>query len=161
MPVRNISANSSDIASGPNPTIGPSSPGASTHHPALRSVPNSLTSTDGRSTNRSRTTPTLGRVVFGGSSRSTRPPWDRCIATRAPPSNSNTTNLPRRPTRSSRTPTSDSGATANVFSPENCNGVAASRATPATAASSRSASACTSGNSGIDLHGRTELPASN
>ena len=73
VPVRSSSANSSDSASGPSPTSGPSSPGASTHHPALRSVPNSLTSTDGRSSNRRRTTPTLGRVALGGSSRSTRP----------------------------------------------------------------------------------------
>ena len=43
-------------ASGPSFASGPSSPAASTHQPALRCVPNSLTSTDGRSANRSRTT---------------------------------------------------------------------------------------------------------
>ena len=73
--------------------------------PALRSRPNSFTSTDGRSSNRNRTTEPRGFVDFGGSSTSTRPPCDRCTRTRGPP-NAKTRYLPRRPTPSSVRPTS-------------------------------------------------------
>ena len=55
-PVRKSSSASGPIASGPSLASGPSSPGASTHQPALRSRPNSFTSTDGRSVTRSRST---------------------------------------------------------------------------------------------------------
>ena len=56
----------SESGSGPSLPSGPSSPSASTHHPALRSRPNSFTSTEGASSNRSRTTAPRGFVVFGG-----------------------------------------------------------------------------------------------
>ncbi len=141
-------ANASESGSGPSFCSGPSSPGASTHQPALRSVPNSFTSTEGRSANRNRTTDPLGFVCFGGSSTSMRPPWERWTSSLGPP-NSKTRYLPRRPTRSSVTPPSDSGAGTTVFSAENCSGTAPANAEPPTAAVSRSASACTSGSSGM------------
>ena len=64
--VRNHSANSSLVASGPSFSSGPASSGASTHQPALRSVPNSRSNTARSSENRQRTTEPFGVVFFGG-----------------------------------------------------------------------------------------------
>src|SRR5207302_10431923 len=143
-------SNSSENGSGPSFSSGPGSPARRTHHPALRSVPNSFRRTEGRSRNEKRTTAPRGFVVFGGSSRSTRPPCDRCASTRSP-GNSKTRYFPRRVTRSSTSPVKVSGGGSKVFSAENCSGLASPNSAPASAASSRSASACTSGSSGIVL----------
>src|SRR5918996_5712045 len=140
-------SNSLESASGPSFSRGPSSPSASTHHPALRSRPNSFTNTDGRPSYRNRTTAPRGFVVFGGSSISTRPPCDRCTNTRGPPS-SNATYLPRRPTPVTDRPTSSDARGVTVFSEENWRTSAAWKVEPPTASASRSASACTSGSSG-------------
>src|SRR5919106_2819526 len=140
-------SNSLESASGPSFSSGPSSPSPSTHHPALRSRPNSFTNTEGRPSNRNRTTPPRGLVVFGGFSISARPPCDRCTSTRGPPS-SNATYLPRRPTPVTDRPTSSDARGVTVFSEENCRTSAAWNVEPRTASASRSASACTSGSSG-------------
>ena len=132
---------------GPGPASGPSSPSASTHQPALRSEPNSFTSTDGRSTTAMRTTPFFGRVVLGGSPTSTRPPWDRCTSTRGP-ARSTTRNLPRRPTPTTVRRRRVSGAGAKVFSPAKDSAVSWATSPPASTASRRSARPCISGSSG-------------
>src|ERR671918_1810053 len=146
-PSRTNRSNSLESASGPSFSRGPSSLSASTHHPALRSRPNSFTNTDGRPSNRNRTTAPRGFVVFGGFSISARPPCDRCTSTRGPPS-SNATYLPRRPTPVTDLPTSSDARGVTVFSEENCRTSAAWNVEPRTASASRSASACTSGSSG-------------
>ena len=61
----------------------------------------------------------------------------------------NTRNFPRRLTESSRFPPSSPGAGENVLSAENERGSAATNLAPSSAASIRSARACTSGSSGI------------
>src|SRR5581483_4378145 len=127
-------------------TSGPSL--ASAHQPALRSVPYSLTRTAGAPSNRRRTTAPFGLVTFGGSSMSTRPPWDRWTSSRGPP-NSKIRYFPRRPTPSSRSPMRLSGGGTTVFRPENESGTAPAKGRPATAAAIRSPSAVISGSSGM------------
>ena len=80
--VRNHAANSTLVASGPSFSTGPTSSGASTHQPALRSVPNSRNNTARSSEKRQRTTAPLGRVFFGGCSKSRRPACERWNITR-------------------------------------------------------------------------------
>src|SRR5581483_6292585 len=142
--------------SGPSAESGPSSPPASTHQPALRSRPNSFTRTEGRPSNRSRTTAPLGRVVLGGSSRSTRPPCERWTRIRGP-DRSTTRNLPRRPTPRTCAPVRSEARGLTVLSEENWSGSARPNREPRRAGSSRSASACTSGSSGTrpTVDGRT------
>ena len=104
------SAKASLPTSGPSPARGPSSPGASTHHDALRCVPYSRTSTarvDGVSpavVNVKRATAPRGFVFFGGSSMSSRPACDRWSTIRLPSSKSQTRYLARRPTARTRWP---------------------------------------------------------
>ena len=71
-----------------DPSSGPSSPAASTHHAALRSVPNSRSSNAGPSAIRMRTTAPRGFVRLGGSSMSRRPACDRWIIKRPAAPNS-------------------------------------------------------------------------
>ena len=91
--VRMNAANSSLPGSGPSPASGPSSPGGSTHHDALRWVPCSRTSTAtvaGSSpavVKVNRATEPRGLVFLGGSSMSRRPACDRCSTIRLPSSN--------------------------------------------------------------------------
>src|SRR3954449_10998760 len=80
---------------GPSFASGPSSPGASTHHPAFRCLPNSFTRIDGRSSIRNRTTAPRGFVALGGASTSIRPPCDRCTRIRLPSRRLNSTYFPR------------------------------------------------------------------
>ncbi len=104
------SANSSLPGSGPSPASGPSSPGASIHHDALRWVPYSRTSTatdDGLSptvVKVKRATAPRGLVFFGGSSTSSRPAWERWSTIRVPSSNPHMRYLARRPTERSVCP---------------------------------------------------------
>ena len=152
------SANASLSGSGPSFSSGPSSPGASTHQPALRSVPCSRTSSPmvsasessewRGSVNRILTTEPFGRVRFGGSSMSRRPACDRCTSIRPAPPSSKTRYLPRRPTPETVAPMSDSGGGANVFSPEKPSGSNASTTVPASFSESRSDNACIWGISG-------------
>ena len=135
--------------SGPSFASGPSSPGASTHQPALRCLPNSFTRIDGRSSSRKRTTAPRGLVVFGGASTSTRPPCDRCTSTRRPSSSSTTTYFPRLDTRRPPRPADPAARGVTVFNDENCRTSAPRHVPPPPPRADRSAEARTSGSSGI------------
>ena len=100
-----------------------SSPGPSTHQPALRSVPNSRTSTARSSENFSRTTEPFGLVFFGGGSKSTRPAcerWTRACAGRRRSRGSGTWPAGRRRAACGRPALRAAGRT--VFRPVNPSG---------------------------------------
>src|SRR3954469_19751457 len=144
-----INASASALsASGPSLASGPSSPGASTHQPALRCFPNSLTRIDGRSSMRKRTTAPRGFVALGGASTSTRPPCERCSSTRRPPPSSITTYFPTLATRSIAAPGRSVARGTTVFNDENCSTSAPRSLPPAATSCNRSPSARTSGSSG-------------
>ncbi len=148
VPRRISSVNSSEPGSGPSFSSGPSSPGARTHHAALRSCPCSRTSSALPLSKRNRTAEPLARVFFGGSSMSSRPACDRWTSTRTPSSSSNTRYLARRPTDRTVWPTIESAAGTTVFSAAKPRGSTPVISAPPIATSSRSASACISGSSG-------------
>ena len=81
---------------------------------------------------------------------SKRPPCERWVRILGPPK-SQRRNLPRRPTRSSEEPISESGVGSTVFSAENWSAVAPRKTAPYSSASRRSERAWTSGSSGTLL----------
>ena len=137
------------MASGPRLARGPSSPGPSTHQPALRWVPCSRTKTAGPLSNTRRTTEPRGLVALGGASMSRRPAWERWIRSRRPPSSSMTRNLPRR--HHVIEPTADQLAGVGQHGLQGGETELGwpSRWAPLRAASRRSARACISGSSGM------------
>src|SRR3954453_14883341 len=147
--VRNSSSAPTVSTSGPSFASGPSSPGASTHHPAFRCLPNSFTRIDGRSSVRNRTPAARGFVALGGASTSIRPPCDRCTRIRLPSRRLNSTYFPRLVTCAIAAPGRSLARGVTVLSDENCRRSAPRSVPPAVTSSSRSASARISGSSGI------------
>ena len=143
---------SSVSASGPRPSSGACSSGspATTHTPALRSVPASVSSRARPSANRHRACPKRGLAdCFSSTLR--RPPCIRCTTKVATPKSSSRC-LPRRPTKTSSWPWVESACGTAVFSTVKASGTKRSSWAVAKARSRRSAWAWISGSSGIRHH---------